>query len=293
MLPSKVFQINYQDYAFLVNKDIEKIKSWEGINGSFDFILGKTRNGLFPASIIANDLQIPMGVFEGPRHIEYTNYRVFFPEGILENKAYKVLVVDSLCGTGTTFKNIRQYLEKTYPLLKVTTYCPITDINAKTKPDIESLMINEFIQPPWELKSFTPQAHLDRLEKYDIKASPEKENCFGFSNLNIQEAVESYIGYSFFWNLNFEKEYQKLNPKNEISLVRSNNNGSLIELININSDILDMKEQFIKDNGITHFIEDNIMQAVLLSQMCPVTKILYFENNISFQIQAFEVNMKD
>lgn len=294
MLPSKVFQINYQDYSFLVLKDLEKIRLFENENGSFDFILGKIRNGIFCASIIANELQIPMGIFEAPRHIDYLDYRLFLPHEINENKKYKVLVVDSLCGTGETLKNIKKKIEQSYPLLEVVTYCPITDINALTKPDILSLEINEFIQPPWELKSFTPQAHLDRLESYDIKASAEKENCIGFSDLNLQKNIEGFLGYSFFWNLNFEDEYEKINLNGEFFDVDKeiNHINSITQIKNHCADLLCFKEQFIKDNGITHFFESNLKQALLLSQMCCVTNILYFEDNICFKIQAFENDIK-
>lgn len=295
MLPSKVFQINYQDYAFLVTKDIEKIKDWEKINGNFDFVLGKTRNGLFAASIIANELQIPMGVFEAPRHTEYINYRVFLPKDILENMSYKVLVVDSLCGTGNTLKNIVMKLKKDYPLIDVVTYCPITDIKSFIKPNITSLEIKEFIQPPWELKSFTPQAHLDRLENYDIKGSPEKENCFGFSDLILQKDIEYFLGYSFFWNLNFEKEYEKINSTSGISVLsfEKNNLDNIHELKTTYINLLKLKEQFIKENGVTHFFEKNLKQALILSQMCAVTKIIYFEENVCFEIKAFEVNINN
>lgn len=294
MLPAKVFQINYQDYSFLVFKDIEKIKQWERSNKSFDFILGKIRNGVFSSSIIANDLQIPMGVFEAPRHMEYKDYRVFLPYNISKDKKYTVLVVDSLCGTGGTLKNIKKFLEENYPLFEVITYCPITDISAHTKPDILSLEINEFIQPPWELRAFTPQAHLDRLENYDIKASPEKENCVGFSNFQIQNEIEDFLGYSFFWNLNFEKEYEKINSTSGISVLNLDNTtlDSIEDLKTTYSNLLKFKENFIKENGITHFFESNLKQALLLSQMCSVTKIIYFEKDLCFKIQSFETDIK-
>lgn len=294
MLPSKVFQINYQDYAYLVLNDLEKIKQWEEKQGNFDFVLGKTRNGIFSASIIANELQLPMGIFEAPRHVDCSEYRVFLPYGIKENQNYKVLVVDSLCGTGETLKNIRKYIEENYPLLEIVTYCPITDINSTTKPDILSLEISEFIQPPWELRSFTPQSHLDRLENYDIKASPEKENCIGFSDLEIQNKVEDFLGYSFFWNMNFEKEYDKINSTSGVSFLNINEYelDSLEKLKTKYINLLKLKEDFIKENGITHFFESNLKQALLLSQMCSVTKILYFESDLCFKVQAFETSIK-
>lgn len=291
MLPSTVFQINYQDYAYLVLNDLEKIKKLQK-DKSFDFVLGKTRNGVFSASIIANELQLPMGVIEAPRHVNFSDYRIFFPHEIEENKTYKVLVVDSLCGTGKTLKSIKKYINEKYHLLEIVTYCPITDINAETKPDILSLEVNDFIQPPWELKSFTPQSHLDRLENSDIKSSSERENCVGFSDFVIQNSVENFLGYSFFWNINFQKEYEKINPISCESILSQIESDSIKQLKTTYMDILKLKESFIKENGVTHFFDSNLKQALLLSQMCPVTKILYFENNICFKIQAFETDIK-
>jgi len=293
MLPEKAFQINYQDYSFLVLKDIEIIKEWERNNGNFDFILGKLRNGTFPASIIANDLQIPMGVVEAPRHIDYKDYRVFLPYECLDNKKYKVLLVDSLCGTGGTLKKIKDKLKEDYSNLEVITYCPITDYKVNTKPDLLTLEIKEFIQPPWELRSFTPQAHLDRLENYDIKASEEKDNCIGFSTIELQKNIEQFLGYSFFRNFNFQKEFEKINSTSGISVLEISENGlnSFNELNTTYINLIKQKEKFIKDNGITHFFEYNLKQAILLSQLCAITKIIYFEDNTMYKLQSFETKL--
>lgn len=295
MLPEKAFQINYQDYSFLVLKDIEFIKSWEKIHGEFDFVLGKLRNGNFPASIIANDLQIPMGIVEAPRHIDYKEYRIFIPYEFLDDKKYKVLLVDSLCGTGGTLKKVKDKLREDYPNLEVSTYSPITDCRANPKPDLLTLEIKDFIQPPWELRSFTPQAHLDRLENYDIKASEEKDNCIGFSTFNLQKKIEEYLGYSFFWNFNFQKEFEKINSTSGISTLEISENdlSNFNELNTTYINLIKQKEKFIKDNGITHFFENNLKQAILLSELCPISKIVYFEDNIMYKIQAFKMSIED
>ena len=295
MLPSKVFQINYQDFAYLVFKDIEVIKEYEKNKGKFDFVLGKMRNGTFPASIIANELQISMGVIEAPRHIEFSDYRIFLPYDSLEQKKYNVLLVDGLCGTGESLEKMKKALNKQYPLLNIITYCPITDIMARYKADLLGLEVSEFIQPPWELRSFTPQSHLDRLENYDIKASEEKENCIGFSTFKIQKEVETFLDYSFFWNLNFEKEFQKITSTSGISTLDTDhiNDCDLSELKIKYGNILKTKEQFIKQNGITHFFESNLKQAILLSELCPVAKILYFENGLIYKIQGFKLKLED
>lgn len=295
MLPEKAFQINYQDYSFLVNKDLEVIKEWEKTNGDFDFVLGKLRNGNFPASIIANDLQIPMGIVEAPRHIDYKDYRIFLPYQFLDGKNYKVLLVDSLCGTGGTLKKIKSKIEEDYPNLEVISYAPITDCKAHPKPDLLTLEIKDFIQPPWELRSFTPQAHLDRLENYDIKASEEKDNCIGFSTFELQKNVEQHLGYSFFWNFNFQKEFEKINSTSGVSTLEISEDGlnSFNELNTTYINLIKQKETFIKDNGITHFFENNLKQSILLSELCPITKFIYFEDNIMYKIQGFEISIED
>lgn len=289
MLPSKPFQINYEDYSFLVNKDLEKLKEWQTNNQKFDFVLAKLRNGTFSGSIIANELQIPMGVIEAPRNKDISEFKSLIPQEFNDLKNYTILIVDGLSGTGEVLNNLKIYINNNYKNFKAYTYCPIIDKNAKHKPDFNYLEINEFIQPPWENKSFTPQAHLDRLENYNIKGSEEKENCVGFSSINIQKEVENYMGYNFMWTFNFEKEYFKIQSKSVISTLEIKEINNLSELLKSKySTIIQTKSTYIKDNGMTHFFEENLKEALILSELCPVTKIMYFENGILYTIKGYQ-----
>lgn len=290
MLPNKVLQLDYQDISYIISKHIDSIIKYETQQDSkFDLILAKLRNGTVGGSMIANHFQIPMGVIEMPRKAKPQNFKVFFSleidKKLKKGELVNILFVDGICGTGQTLEELEIFINqhKYHKQINLVTYCTLVDANAKKKPDIMGLEVQDrFFQPPWEWRSFTPQAHLDRLELGNIKASEEIEFCIGFVSKKVVKMFEAYFSQNvdFDWTMIFEEADINTNDKDI----------TLESIKNTYNKILEDKVNFIEQNGLTHFIEEDIRQALLLSQSCPVCHIIYIEKNNLFRVFAKEID---
>lgn len=297
MLPTKVFQLDYQDFGNLVNNDIEKIKNFLNTNflhKPYDCVLSKLRNGMVPGSIVATTLNLPLGVIEAPRGSPITDFKVFFPTGMSDSA--HVLLVDSICGTGQTIKDLVDFLKSVKPGLTITSYCTLVDERAKIKPNICGTLEKRFIQPPWEWKSFTPQSHLARLENGSTKAADEKDFFIGFSSQNCRDNVESITGklISNDWTtvfVNFADDKNLVQAPSKISSFTIDKNApvSLQSYRTKFKKLIDEKVDFILSNGVSHYVEDNLEEAILLSQECPVTHIVYFDGHQLHKINAKKI----
>lgn len=304
MLPNKVLQLDYQDIAHLLEKHTDAIIEFEQENNfKFDLILAKLRNGAMSGSILANRFQLPMGVVEMPRNTSPNQFRMFLSHDIedklKQGKHIHLLFVDGICGTGRTLEELKIFLN-TYQYkdqINVVTYCTLVDASAKTKPDIIGLEVaDRFFQPPWEWRSFTPQAHLDRLEIGHIKASNELECCVGFSSQEVLQLVEEYFerDISFDWTMVFNENEAKTNTTSGISSFETiPPRMTLDECLHKYKQVIAQKAHFIEQNGLTHFIEEDLNQALLISEMCPVCHIIYIEKNSLYRIFAKETTKFD
>lgn len=340
MLPQKVMQIDYQQFSQIIDENMDQITSLHE-KDPFIFVIGKIRNGLFPASIIATKLNLEMLTIAVPRkkhtqnkliHEEDTSLDTILDDSTLLDKSdlikkgwlnktkeqtstpelfitnnqkervvnekmlncnYKprVLMVDSICGTGETLYKSKMFLEE-YGF-DVMTYSPLVDASAQYKPDISGIIANEFFQPPWEYNSFTPQSLLERVED-GVKGSTEERFCIGFAskvckvaflqNFELKANLFPFAKTLDLWDLALTIDYDDL-PKN----------FSLIEADLVHKEFLEKKALFIKENGITHFIEDDWVQVIKLSVSCPVTEILYFNHfnkNGLYNIKSRKVDIE-
>ena len=110
MLPTKVFQLDYQDFGNLVWNDMEKIKQFsETKQIKFDAVIAKLRNGVIPGSIVSSFLNIPMGVIEANRGVEFDKFKLFCPVDL--QSTGNILLVDSISGTGKTLHDLTLFLK--------------------------------------------------------------------------------------------------------------------------------------------------------------------------------------
>lgn len=296
MVPIKAWQLDYQDFANLVWNHLQFIEDYQNKNQlKFDIVVGKLRNGVISASIIANALQLPMGVISAPRLTEFKEYEDFIPKNILKKKKINVLYVDNICGTGKTLTDITKYLSDKYKnKINITSYVTLVDKKTKIKPDIVGYESEKFFQPPWEWKSFTPQSHLDRLENNNIKASDEKENYIGFSSSHCKEKCEQALNFNIKTNWIAIFELEPINTQSKISSISiPNKNLDLEEAKNKYAPVIEKKVQYILDQGFTYFIEEDLIQALLLSEKCPVTKIIYLQDQYFYKIYGKQQNKQN
>lgn len=302
MLPSKAYQLDYMDLEFLINSHIPLIEDFEEKKGiKFNLIIGKLRNGVLPASIIANHFNIPMLLISAPRLQEHDNYELLYPkefESVIKS-AISVLFVDSICGTGETFQNISKYIQEKFPNMKIFSYATLVDNKSKFKLSIEGFKSDLFFQPPWELRSFTPNAHLDRLEHNHIKSSNETSYYLGLSSEDCKEDIEFIFNHKITgqWVDVFDiLDYQKqINSSSGISplMVNDFKSLSLAELNGKASDYIRFQVNYILTSGFTHYVTNNINVALILSEKCPTTNILFFDGKSIHKIKSKEFNFKE
>lgn len=290
MLPTKVFQLDYQDFGNLVWNDIQKIKKFsEDRHIKFNAVVAKLRNGVIPGSIISNCFNIPMGVIEANRGVEPEKFKLFLPSDLPENS--NILLVDSISGTGKTLTDLTSFLKSKLTNTNIYSYVTLVDDLSKTKPDIVGTLEKKFIQPPWEWMSFTPQSHLERLEFGNIKAAKEIEFFIAFSSYSCRDNVESMSGKKITSSWikvfsNFANDSSIVQATSGISSLIKDEPSSLLSYKTKFKKIIDEKVSFILSGGISHYIEDNLQEAILISQECPVTHIFYFDGNNLNKIYA-------
>jgi hypoxanthine phosphoribosyltransferase len=300
MLPTKVFQIDYQGFGNLVWDHFDLIEKFQDENHiKFKGVVSKLRNGTIPGAIIANHLGIPMGVIDAPRKKNYESYELFLPKEIrLLDSPIELLYVDSICGTGETLSNVNQYFQNKYnENIKLTSYATLVDIKSKTKPDICGLVHTKFFQPPWEWRAFTPETHLDRLMNNDIKSSQENYHAIGICSNQCKDGIEQYLGQKLIghWIEIFDAD----------SLLRKTKSASGISSLDIPEkqisltlcktkflSFINEKVEFIQNNGLTHFIETDFSQAILISEKAPICHVLFFDGEQLIKIYGREMSKK-
>lgn len=303
MLPTKVIQLDYQDFSTIVWDSIPKILEYQKDNNiHFSCVLGKLRNGSIPASIVANELKITMGVYYAPRiELGFEN-EVFFPNEFLsklgDGKVVDVLFVDSISGTGKTIIEAKKIIYENYgDKIKLHTYSVLCDKRAVYLSDITGIISEKFFQPPWEWMSYTPSSHLDRLLTGSIKGSEEDSYALGYASQSCKDSFTMTLSRDFTakWEVIFEllDTQRQLQSSSGVSTLTVPDNLTFEEARGRFSLLLNEKENFIKSNGLTHYIENDCVQAILLSEKCPVTHIFYFDGQELNKIYARSINKEN
>lgn len=303
MLPIKVFQIDYQDFGNLVWNHFELIENYQTENHiKFHGVVAKLRNGTIPGAIIANHFFLPMGVLNAPRQTKYDNYELFLPNELtikMQNEKINLLYIDAICGTGETLKEIKNFFTNNYSnKINLYTYSTLVDNKAKTKPDICGLNHSNYFQPPWEWRSFTPQTHLDRLATNDIKSSEENYYALGFSSNSCKSIFEQSLGKKIIgeWIEIFDQEslINHLLSSSKVSNIESSFENLTIELCKTKFlPLINEKTKFIQTNGLTHFIENDLAQAIVLAEKSPICQIILFDGKNLIKINSKTIKQEN
>ena len=300
MLPTKVFQLDYQDFSNLVWNHIPKIEEYQKQNNLvFDIVIAKLRNGVLTGSILSNYFGLPMGVIEAPRGRLSEDFRLFWPLDLEKSsKVVNILLVDSICGTGQTLNDLISFLKANHKNVNVTSYVTLVDEKSPKKPDIVGELKKDYIQPPWEWISFTPQSHLQRLEAGHIKASLEREIFVGFSSDKCKSSVEDASGKIIDneWLKVFHNFANDENLAQAVSGISSINKDAPTSFISYKTKfkkIISEKVDFILSNGVSHFIEDNLEEALLISQDCPVTHVFFFDGQTIHKVYSRRAKLSE
>lgn len=287
MLPTKIMQLDYQDFSQIVVDSIPDIlKYQEDRDISFSCVLGKLRNGCLAGSIIANQLNITMGVYYSPRKMLNFDIEHFLPQEIMvkikANEVVHILFVDSICGTGDTVVEVKKVMKEAYgENVVLHTYTALCDSRSKSLVDISGLVGEVFFQPPWEWRANTPSTHLDRLLTGNVKGSTEDTYMLGYSSQHCKDAFLMSLGkgVKIKWEVVFEllDTQRQLQSSSGVSTLEVPEKLTFEDARGRYSLLIDEKEKFIKTNGLTHYIENDIVQSIILAQKCPVTHVFYFD----------------
>ena len=301
MLPNKVMQLDYNKFNSFVLRDLYQIQKH-----NFTYVVGKIRNGVFPASIIANKCNKELFFLSIPKnnkniefqdidslsHVENkernNDSNIGEPQLLIPNYLFNdikaeettLLLVDSICGTGETLLTGKKYLESLG--YNVITYATLVDLNTKYKPDIYGLLDDKFFQPPWESRSFTPQSHLERLAESKSNIL-DAYSCIGFSSRLCQ------LNFFDTYNLKVDIPYMKVFSESD----GNQSDFTYKEANTVYKNFMEEKANYIKNNGITHFIESDWVQSIILSEKCPITEIIYFSGEDLHRQIGVRVDIKE
>jgi hypoxanthine phosphoribosyltransferase len=128
------------------------------VAGHFDALVAITRGGIIPGGLLSERLRIQqvyiasMYFFqEEDQALDWPIFLQFPDDNLLHGK--RVLVVDDVCGKGTTITNVRERILQVggEPVTVVLHYRPISDTpSTGQQPDIFGERTENFIIYPWE-----------------------------------------------------------------------------------------------------------------------------------------------
>lgn len=298
MLPLNAAQLNYVDVANATWSHKEAIEKYQRDKEiKFDLVVSKLRNGIHAGSIISTYLRLPFGVME-VNPVDGTT-SILWPFDIDRNKILNILIVDTISNTGTSLQDMSAGILKEQPNAKVHTYATFIAAENNFNPSIKGIVIKEYIQTPWEWLSYTPQSHLERLESGDDNVFSGQEYFVAVSSKEVLDKIEIQLGKNIpQTNIHI---YQNYAANKNVS--RSNSGFSSLDLREYKNQGIDVyfgalkrvitdKVEFIKKNGVTHFIEDSLEEASVIANLCPVTHVLYIEKGHLVRVVNYPYDAK-
>lgn len=299
MLPLNAKQISYQDVGNTVWKHkqvIEKYAQDKGI--SFDLVISKLRNGIHAGSIISTYLRLPFGVVEVNPADGTTS--ILWPIDVNRNKQLNILAVDTVSNSGTSLQDMVAGILKEQPNAKVHTYATFVAAKSLYRPSIQGEIITEYIQTPWEWLSYTPSSHLERLENNNDSVFSGTSNFVAISSQEALEKLEIIAGkkissssimvyQNYAANKNIARSQSGLSTLN----VSAYRNKGIDVYFGPLKRVIEDKVLFITKNGVTHFIEDNLEEAIVIAQRCPVTHVLYIEKEHLVRVSNYDYDVRN
>lgn len=299
MLPLNAKQISYQDVGDTVWKHKQIIEKYAQENGiSFDLIISKLRNGIHAGSIISTYLRLPFGVVEVNPADGTTS--ILWPTDVNRNRELNILAVDTVSNSGTSLQDMVAGILKEQPNAKVHTYATFVAAKSVYRPSIQGEIIAEYIQTPWEWLSYTPSSHLERLENNNDSIFSGNHNFVAISSQEALDKLEiladkKISNHSIMVYQNYAANKNVARSQSGLSTLDVNlyRNKGIDVYFGPLKRVIEDKVLFITKNGVTHFIEDNLEEAVVIAQKCPVTHVLYIEKQHLIRISDYKYDLKN
>lgn len=142
ILKQKVMQISVEDYVVDLKRLVNSL-SW--IKDEIDVVIGISRGGLIPATVIACKFSKPLVTIESSYYTGRKRLRevkLTFPLNMEKVKGRNILVVDELIDTGQTIKRVEEELVSFRPK---TTYWRTMYSKKETKNSIVNLNTDDWV----------------------------------------------------------------------------------------------------------------------------------------------------
>ncbi len=269
MLPTKVRQIDYVE----IQSIIDKICDEKFISMNFDCVFTDSISGTFVASLISKKINIPM-IYSGNK-----NY-----EQLIDYN--KIILVDLIC-YDDNLNSIKKILSDTYSNKEFFTLGVLID-DTNSSFDFIGLKDNIYYLTPWNIGSYTPNAHLERLLENSKTSYKKQQSFIGISSKKCFETISLYQGkllinsdYSI-----FDEDIYKKVSSSQINTSEKDNTTTIQDYYLRNKPYFLDKIDFINNNGITHFYEDSIKDSIIIAYNCPITNVFFIEGNSVYSIKS-------
>lgn len=285
--------ISYSDYENILNNDRENIISYENNNNIiFNYFISVSKEDHIMNSILSLELQrssIFLNLIDD--EIIFKNLSDIISHNNIKNNSpqkINILLLQSILDI-EIYNNILEFLQDK----NINLYLYSSTTKNLTYNNMNIFYGNFYqndIRFPWDKSQFTPINELEKLSgNIRVELNDNNKYFLGFSSSDLLQEVKIQIPHlKNFDSISFQdKEFH-----NEVIKKDNFYHMHLIEEYELlNKVILHEKINFIEKSGLTHYIESNFQQALLLSQYVKITSILYYEDHTLYQVNLNKTNL--
>ena len=107
--------------------------------------------------------------------------------------------------------------------------------------------------------------------------------------------LKGYLGFEKEMTVNNFTIVRPLVEKSKEEIIKYNQENKIKFFTDLSNNDVNYTRNKIRHKvlPILKEINPNLKQSILLSELCPITKFIYFEDNIMYKIQGFEINIED
>lgn len=265
--------LSYNDFGIIVEQSKEKIIDYIKKNNlEIDYIISSSKEDHIFNSMLAIDLNIE-SIFISKYEDSFKVKEIL--EKIKDIKNPNILLVQSLFNEEDNIE-LKQLL-KTSNLYLLAAFIPedyqscIENIIVVNKANTQELKL------PWDKAQFTPLNQLEKLQGLvRVNIDKNNKNFLGFSSSDLRKEI--YITHPEWKGLDYisyqeQSEFNEVKKQNIFYQIKS-----IQEYEILNKEIIANKINFIEENGITEYFEENLIQAIILSAKLKVVKVIFFDD---------------
>lgn len=272
---------SYNEFELIVEQSKEKLLNFIEENKiHINYILSASKEDHIFNSMLALELNIE-SIFINK---EDEDFKV---KEILEktkNSKSNILLVQSILNK-SDIDELKKILNQN-ELYLLAAFAPKDGENIiKNKTVIVNTTNIQELKLPWDRSQFTPLNQLEKLQGVvRVDLTKLNRNFLGFSSSDFMKEV--FITHPDWRNLesiSFQEQSEFNEVKKQNILYKLH---SIQEYEILNKKIIAEKINFIEENGITEYFEENLIQAIILSSRLKVVKVIFFDDTKMYSINT-------